>query len=135
MLVHLGVIDLSTSTPSLGLRSLFPNAGEPEALGTILSKAPDESKDRQLKLSPEEGPILTTEQAYLLRAAAIDACELIVETAKNLSDDELNTQGGDLGWIRDITLPDIDAWIWAVAKDRSDYRALGRFVLRGTPFF
>ncbi|KAI0298558.1 hypothetical protein BC826DRAFT_1090691 [Russula brevipes] len=38
-------------------------------------------------------------------------------------------------WLRDVTPPDLDNWLWAVAKDRADYRALPRFVLRNTPFF
>lgn len=135
MLVHLSVIDLSTSVPSLHLRDLFPNAEKRETLTELLSASPHEqSKDQSLKTSPKEGPILTTEQAFILRASAIDACELIVDAAKSWPT-EMLADREDIGWIKDITLPEIDAWIWAVAKDRADYRALERFALRATPYF
>jgi len=141
LLVHLGVIDLSTSTPSLGLTTIFPNANSGQGLDALLAEAPlrKEDKDKKSSSIPKEGPILSTEQAFILRAAAVDACELIAETAKNLSDEDLGSetasQARDLSWLRKITLPEIDAWIWAVAKDRPDYRQLERFVLTGTPFF
>ena len=77
--------------------------------------------------------MLTAEQAYILRAAAIDACELIVEYAHSMDAAELEDRG--LEWLREITLPDLDTWLWAVAKDRPDYRKLERFVLRNTLFF
>jgi len=136
LLVHLGVVDLSTSTPSLGLAGLFPDTGSPEKLETLLAEAaaPAENakaaRDRPKEV-PEEGPELTTEQAYVLRAAAVDACERIVQLAKGLD------VGGraDLGWMGELRAPEVDAWLWAVAKDRPDYRRLTRFVLRDTPYF
>lgn len=79
-----------------------------------------------------EGPVLTIDQSYVLRAAAIDACELIVDTAHSL---DKTTLGPGLEWITDITLLQLDMWLWSVAKDRSDYRELERFVLRDTVFF
>ncbi|GJE95926.1 hypothetical protein PsYK624_121180 [Phanerochaete sordida] len=138
MLVHLGVIDLSTSTPSMGLREIFPSAGNQEALALLLGAAPTpaEATKGAKKQPPKEGPVLTTEQAFALRAAAVDACELIVQYAHGLSDEELRTENGqELGWMRAITLPELDAWIWAVAKDRADYRGLERFALRNTTYF
>lgn len=138
MLVHLGVIDLSTSTPSLGLQNVFPSAGKKETLDLLLGATlsrPDKPKGDK-KAPPKEGPILTTEQAFTLRAAAVDACELIVQYARNLSDGELRTvDGKELKWLRTITLPELDAWVWAVAKDRADYRDLERFALRNTTYF
>lgn len=139
MLVHLGIIDLTTSTPSLGLAGIFPNAQKPESLAALLGPAPvPESPDNpenatvkpKLKLTPEEGPELTVEQAYILRAAAIDACELIVEKAHQLA-----AEAGDRAWYQEITLPELDAWLWAGGKDRIDYRKLERFALKGTTYF
>lgn len=129
LLVHLGVLDLSTSTPSLGLAGLFPGAGGETLLGEAPTSA-DERTARERDV-PEEGPVLTTEQAYVLRAAAIDTCERIVQVARGLD------VGGreELAWMRDVTAPEVDAWLWAVAKDRPDYRKLTRFVLRDTPYF
>lgn len=128
MLIHFGVIDLSMS-PSLS--SLFPGAGSEDDLATLLKVYEPTSV---LKAVPKEGPVLTSHQAFILRAAAIDACELIVETAHTLSSSSLPSDNS-LSWIKDITLPALDMWIWAVAKDRADYRALERFVLRDTVFF
>lgn len=136
LLVHLGVLDLSTSTSSVGLVSLFPGAGTPETLEALLAIAPSAEAKGAKKGIPVEGPLLTPDQAFTLRAAAIDACELIVEFAHGLSDDELKSSGGkDVAWLKTITLPELDAWIWAVAKDRADYRKLERFAQRGTAFF
>ncbi|KAL4241240.1 Queuosine 5'-phosphate N-glycosylase/hydrolase [Abortiporus biennis] len=138
LLIHLGVIDLSTSNPSYRLNTLFPDSQNKEKLDSLLAAAPLHRDERESQhiTPPKEGPLLTTEQAFTLRAAAIDACELIVETAKKLTDDDLKqSDGKDLGWLKNITLPEIDAWIWAVAKDRSDYRQLERFALRNTVYF
>ncbi|KIP08262.1 hypothetical protein PHLGIDRAFT_104507 [Phlebiopsis gigantea 11061_1 CR5-6] len=137
MLVHLGVIDLSTSEPSFGLRDVFPAAGTQEILSQLLGDAPPvpDKESASKKQPPREGPILTAEQAFTLRAAAVDACELIVQTARGLEESEIRGNGGkELLWLQTITLPEVDAWIWAVAKDRADYRALERFVLRSTYF-
>ena len=138
LLVHLGVIDLSSSTPSFGLKEIFPSAGKKETLDLLLDNAPPvpEKGKEPKKAPPREGPVLTTKQAFTLRAAAIDACELIVQTAQGLEERELVGENGkDLSWLKSITLPELDAWIWAVAKDRADYRALERFVLRRSTYF
>lgn len=121
MLIHLGVIDLSGS-PSLS--SLFPGAGADDKLKTLL-----DVPDPNLKaVTLREGPVLTMEQAYILRAAAIDACQVIVESAHKLDDESLE-------WIKGIRLPELGMWIWGVAKARVDYKELERFVLRETAFF
>ncbi|RPD63737.1 hypothetical protein L227DRAFT_359969 [Lentinus tigrinus ALCF2SS1-6] len=133
LLVHLGVIDLSTADPALGLPTLFPEARDPERLSALLAAAePVGDVVAQIKTIPKEGPLLTVEQAFVLRAAAIDACELIVEKAKTL---DVSGQTEDLSWMKDMTPPELDAWIWAVAKDRPDYRKLERFALRNTAYF
>lgn len=120
LLIHLGVIDISRS-PSLAF--LFPHAGAPQKLAALLATAVPSSGD-PLNSIPKDGPVLSTDQAYILRAAAIDACELITETAHKLSESAIT-----------VDLPSLDMWLWAVAKDRADYRQLERFVLRDTIFF
>ncbi|PIL34033.1 hypothetical protein GSI_03742 [Ganoderma sinense ZZ0214-1] len=133
LLIHLGVIDLSAADASLGLPQLFPDAQNPERLEALLAAAqPEEPVVAKIKSVPKEGPLLSVEQAYVLRAAAIDACELIVEQAKTL---DVSGAAEDLSWMKNITLPELDAWIWAVAKDRPDYRKLERFALRNTAYF
>ncbi|OSD01288.1 hypothetical protein PYCCODRAFT_1478569 [Trametes coccinea BRFM310] len=134
LLVHLGVIDLTNADSSLGLPQLFPDAQNPERLQALLSAAEpvDPAAAKKEKEVPKEGPLLTVEQAFILRAAAIDACELIVQTAQEL---DTSDAAEDLSWLKGVTLPEIDAWIWAVAKDRPDYRKLERFALRNTAYF
>ena len=133
LLVHLRVIDLSSSS----LSSLFPNAvsTSEESLEALLRPPlPSSNSDHGEKQEHEAGPFVTTDQSYTLRASAIDACELIVETARTLDVDSFE-QGEKLSWINEITLPELDMWIWAIAKDRPDYRALPRFALKDTVYF
>ena len=133
LLVHLGVIDLSTADPALGLPTLFPDAHDPARISALLAAAePVGDVVAKIKTVPKEGSLLTVEQAFVLRAAAIDACELIVEKAKTL---DVSGQKEDLSWMKDMTPPELDAWLWAVAKDRADYRKLERFALRNTAYF
>jgi hypothetical protein len=129
MLVYLGVIDLS-SCGRPELRAAFPNAN-PEALlaAWTTEKAVAATVDDP-KRAPKDGAHLSHEDAYVLRAAAVDACELIVAEAR-----EMSGSHADRPWLGTMTLPEIDAWLWAVAKDRKDYRALPRFVERDTVFF
>jgi hypothetical protein len=133
MLVHLGVIDLSGTA----LERHFPAAGD-EFLSSLLAEAPqpapvapEATKPKEPKAIPDEGPVLAVPEAFTLRAAAIDACELIVQTAQ-AGDFDVPP---DLEWLKKLTLPEIDGWLWAVAKDRPDYRKLKRFVLTNTAFF
>lgn len=121
MLVHLGIIDLSTSDPKLGLVGIFPEFSD-----ALLGPAPAKEK----KEVPKAGPVLTTDQAYILRAAAVEACEEIVKAARLLQ-----VTDESLLWMNTISLPELDAWLWAGAKDRDDYRRLERFVTIDTEFF
>ncbi|TDL24184.1 hypothetical protein BD410DRAFT_745504 [Rickenella mellea] len=135
ILIHLGVLDI-TAAPKLA--GVFPDANK--HLDALLAEARSNEPGAEVvaqmpahkPLPPSEGPALSTEQAYILRAAAIDACEMIVEIAR--SSDPVALGAGN-EWIKTIALPDLDMWLWAVAKDRPDYRKLERFVLRNTVMF
>lgn len=132
MLVHLGVLDLSRGPSSL--REAFPNAGTPETLETILQAPRPQTSSteagRPAKGSPSlNGPALSAQDAYMLRAAAVDACDIIVQAAREDAKDE------DASWRKEMTLPQLDGWLWAVAKDRKDYRDLPRFAERGTVYY
>ena len=126
------MIGLPSDTP---LATLFEGAGSQEVVRNLLHPLADTSTggDTGIKDVPKEGPLVTTEQSYILRAAAIDACELIVETARTIDmeilEDELIT------WLANLTLPDLDMWLWSAAKARPDYRALERFVDQHTIYF
>jgi len=158
ILIHLGIIDLSTAAPALA--SLFHVAGGRGSSGdaAVAAAATDPAADHDpahtpallLAAAPEptappvrigkgkavpvDGPTLTPAQAYVLRAAAIEACERIVARAHAMGDAASGQQRAP-PWLKGVTLPDLDIWLWAVAKDRADYRALPRFALRNTPFF
>jgi len=129
MLIHLGVIDLSSSPQ---LSSLFPDAKSPEIAASLLGIY--SGSGPQNESAQTEGPILTSDQAYTLRAAAIHASELIIQVARSLPEDILAADGS-MNWTRDISLPELDMWLWAVAKDRPDYRKLPRFALKNTMYF
>lgn len=121
---------LDLSEASSGLRAVFPDhssslenlLAKAESEGTVVASLP--------KKPPVDGPTLTPEQAYILRASAVDASEMIVEIAHSL---EENAEAPT--WMKEMTLPDLDMWLWSVAKDRRDYRNLERFVLRDTIMF
>jgi hypothetical protein len=147
ILIHLGVIDLSSTTSStLALANIFPAIDGAAAAAATASVAAADPALRLLAAASEpraqarmaeevvvsvvNGPMLTPAQSYVLRAAAIEACERIVSHAH-----AMGAVGRGAPWLKDLTLPDLDNWLWAVANDRPDYRALPRFVLRNTPFF
>jgi hypothetical protein len=163
ILIHLGIIDLSTAAPAL--TSLFQVAGgrgsgdaavaaasasaaatdpvadhDPAHTPALLLAAAPELTAPPVRIGkgkavPVEGPTPTPAQAYVLRAAAIEACERIVARAHAMGGAASSGQQRAPPWLKDVTLPDLDVWLWAVAKDRADYRALPRFALRNTPFF
>ena len=133
LLVHLRVIDLSSSS----LSNLFSNSvsKSEESFEALLKlPLPSSNPEHDKKQPYEDGPVVTTDQSYTLRASAIDACELIVETARTLDVSSFG-EGEKLNWINEITLPELDMWIWAVAKDRPDYRTLPRFAFKDTVYF
>lgn len=130
MLVHLGVIDLSECTAG-SLKGIFLDSKD--QLNALLSSGPVPGDTPGVnKAPPKEGPHLSKEEAFVLRASAVDACELIVEAAHSIvvpEDEEKQA------WLRNIKLPQLDGWLWAVAKDRLDYRSLERFVETATVFY
>ena len=136
MLIHLGVLDISECPhiPS----SLFPNHSS--ELQRLLAKAAEgtEIVAKMPKEPPPEGPALTENQSYILRAAAIDACEMIAVVAHSLDRAKIESVGAPestLEWMHSMTLQDLDIWLWSVAKDRPDYRKLERFSLKNTVMF
>ena len=126
LLIHLGVINISSSQ---SLASLFPGVGSEDNLKILLGPASSSNNDT-IPIC-QEGPVINLNQAYTLRAAAIDACEVLVDAAHLLHDG-----GKDLPtWLKEVTLSQLNMWLWAVAEDRAEYRALGWFIVQGTSFF
>ncbi|KZT43676.1 hypothetical protein SISSUDRAFT_1014162 [Sistotremastrum suecicum HHB10207 ss-3] len=119
MLVHLGVLDLAHAKFG-ALHSLFAPTNAAQLLSAPLA-------DGTLAVSPS--PSLSAAEAYILRAAAITACDEIVAVAREMELAE------ELKWIRTVSVPQTDMWLWGVAKDRPDYRSLPRFAQIGTAFY
>ncbi|KAK7057399.1 NAD+ kinase [Favolaschia claudopus] len=113
ILLHLGVLDVSRSSLSM----LFPHASTEEQVEELLATAARSIGDTQTAL--KDGPLLSSDEAYILRAATIDACELIREAAREL-DEPLS---------REMQLPSLDNWLRSVAETRPE---LERFVYRST---
>lgn len=114
MLVHLGILDLSASTLP-NLRTKFGILTVAENLNYDPTKESDETgaaagdKERDADLA--EGPEVTEEEAYVLRAAAIDACQMIVDAVSDQGTHQLT-----------LPLPELDAWLWSVAKEGRRFR-------------
>jgi hypothetical protein len=129
LLIHLGVIELPAESP---LSKLFPEAKSAAKLEGLLAPAPQIGAGEHVHNIPREGARVSADQSYILRAAAIDACELIIDMAQTPDATSLDR---NLMWLSELILPDLDMWLWSAAKDRADYRALERFVDQNTIFF
>lgn len=135
MLVHLGALDVSQSTYTAH-RSAFAKLDVEGNLVYIpmdvQEGAGGQDSGGSLQVPEvEEGPVLNEEEAYALRAAAVDVCELLVETAKKL---ELGNHHEEDKWVKNLTLPELDGWLWAVAKE-GRLRSLTRFAQPGTVMY
>ena len=120
MLIHLGVINLQAAH-RITFQTMFQLRDRDSLLALPIASSSD--------VEPSESPLVSAAEAYILRAAAIDACERIVGSARRLR------APADLDWIKNITIPGLDMWLWGIAKDRKDYRSLPRFGERGTHYY
>lgn len=131
MMVHLGVLDLSHAQVPSTLQTLFPSTTQMNT-SALLALRPAEKRSGAKSETKEpvvDGPILSQNDALVLRAAAIDQCEEIVKYARTLEILE------DKAGLKTMTAVELDAWLWAVAKDVPEFRELPRYVLRPTPWF
>jgi hypothetical protein len=114
-LVHFGILELqATNLPNL--RTAFGRLTVSENLQTIATANVEMNKPGT---DVNEGPMLSMEEAYVLRSAGIDACEMIVQKAKSLIDLDPRIQA--------MTLPELDAWLWSVAKEGRLRTDISRF--------
>jgi hypothetical protein len=128
LLVHFGVIDISLST---SLSSLSNRAIPGSRLAGLLAAPSPHELARNTPRLVKEGVVLTAEQAYVLRGASIDACKLIIETAK-----AIETGGGNaLDCIKSVTSARLDIWARTVVTARLDYGNMEIFTQRDTAFF
>ena len=103
MLVHLGVLDLSAANLPR-LRDAFGTLNVTENLQYV----PNGEKN---SLEMAQGPELSLEEAYVLRAAAVDACEMIVDAARSIQGTSSALVGSNA-----FDLPGLDGYLWSVAK-------------------
>ena len=110
MVKAFGIIDLSEST-------------SPALCKWAATAAPSEADAKVV-----EGPTLTHEDAYRVRAAALDAGTVVVEEAKKLAEAEPERYG----WMREMTEADLDGYLWRVGKDDAALRKVPRLVEKET---
>jgi hypothetical protein len=93
---------------------------------------PEDATSRQRELITElkedlrTGRETTMERSYILRAVAVDACEIIVRTARGM-------EGGS-GFVKEMTAEQLDAYLWQISKV-GDMREIIRFCDLNTVFF
>ena len=129
MLIHFGVLDVSQSAYKVH-RAAFGKLAVEENLAYTPTDVQGAGGPPMLP-TVEEGPVFNEEEAYALRAAAVDVCELLVDAAKNLN---LEDHVEENKWVKNLTLPELDGWLWAVAK-KGRLRSLTRFAQPGTVMY
>jgi hypothetical protein len=106
MCVHLGFVDLSEGSV-LALRAWGTAAGA-AATTTTTTVTTEETEGGKKKII--EGPSLSREEAYIVRAASLDAGRVAVERAhaRAAAASEGGRDGDDgLGWLADMTEADL----------------------------
>ncbi|PWY98090.1 hypothetical protein BCV70DRAFT_202265 [Testicularia cyperi] len=89
---------------------------------------------------PKEGPTLSPDQAYLVRAATLDLASFVVARAHHLAtlsntNTNTNTDTKNVEWLAEVNQVDLDGYLWAVAKDDPELRKVPRFVQKRTIMF
>ncbi|KAJ9124600.1 hypothetical protein QFC24_003393 [Naganishia onofrii] len=141
MCVHLGFVDLSEcSVPAL---RAWGTAATAVATTTTTTVAAEETEGGKKKII--EGPSLSREEAYIVRAASLDAGRVAVERAHALAAASEGDGDDGLGWLADMTEADLGkslpssinlsskhGYLWSVAKDDPELRKVPRMVELGT---
>lgn len=112
MCVHLGLLDLSQCSE--------------EALVQWGQTSTVQKNNKHVGVI--QGPILTISQAYIVRAAALDAGVKVVQRARDLA----VQQPERFAWLHNFNEVDLDGYLWSVAKDDPELRSVPRMVEKGT---
>jgi len=122
MLVHFGILDLRAAVPPK-LQDAFGALTVTENLGYVpMDDGTRNNGTGRVVEKLAEGPELSQDEAYVLRAAAVDACEMIVQEAA-----VLEAEGPDEEVFKSVNLPGLDEWLWSVAKEGRFRGGLSRF--------
>ncbi|EAU91352.2 hypothetical protein CC1G_07387 [Coprinopsis cinerea okayama7 len=136
-------VDLTTAFPD-SLEALQPTTATEEKRESLLETkaqvgSPTGTKgNKGAETSESESPsprvsglVVTKDQAYLLRAAAVAAVDAFPRVASQLSSDtDKKTKE-----VQNVSVGRINSWLAAIAKDRPDYRDLPTLVYRETTAF
>ena len=128
ILVHLGIINLATGRREHLTKTFLAQSSTAEAL---LSPESEIQGQQGPTSDLIEGPTLFAQDAYIIRAAAVTACETILRLARDITVAE--GQYGDE--VRNMSETQLDGWLWSISKKNAVFRALPRFVQTSTPFF
>lgn len=121
MAMYLGLIDCSEAKDEV-LRGWAQSTQALRARNAPSSSSPSRAV--------QAGPSLTAQQAYLVRAATLDAGSKVVARAKELAIQDLQN-----AWLADVNEADLDGYLWSVAKDDAVLRSVPRMVERGTVMY
>ncbi|KDN37653.1 hypothetical protein K437DRAFT_259708 [Tilletiaria anomala UBC 951] len=111
MIKHFGMIDISESSSAALQQWANPSTKPTSSANGV-----------------EEGPELSHDEAYRVRAAALDAGVAITARAKELAQAEPERYG----WMSTMVEVDVDGYLWAVAKDDQALRKVPRLVEKQT---
>lgn len=75
--------------------------------------------------TPLGGPVLTVQQATLLRTASVFACDRLAQFAR---EGGMDGQHGSEWVKREVTATGVDGFVWAGGKAKPEWRKLERFV-------
>ncbi|PWN42446.1 hypothetical protein IE81DRAFT_290241 [Ceraceosorus guamensis] len=119
MLIQLGILDTSNVSSSFAALKAFRPVRAPET---------DSKGAKAQHEAVEEGPRLSAEEAYVIRASALDAGSFIVKRAHEIAQQD----APKYEWLGALTEADLDGYLWSVAKDDASLRRVPRLVERGT---
>lgn len=77
-----------------------------------------------------DGPKLSIDETYAIRAATLHIGQVIVERANELAKEK----AGELQWLAQMNEVDLDGYLWAVAKDDAELRKVPRLVFPSIHF-
>lgn len=122
LLVHFGVLNLDTAQDTV-LRDWAQTASSKVSAPP---KAEDGAQSSQVMTAHiQDGPTLSRDEAYTIRAAALDAIHTMAQSAHTLAKEK------DRPWLAHINESLLDAWLWTQAK-RPDLTAVPRMVEKKT---
>jgi hypothetical protein len=117
---------------NIGESPIFSDNVIPTILNIIPLSIPSDANSREKQIIEElqedlrTGRPTTRERSFIFRAAAVDACEVIVQRAKEMSDGK--------PFMKNMIAEQLDAYLWRAAK-QGETRDVTRFCDANTVYF